>query len=109
MVYVGIVRILRHLKEDLAWATDIQLWIISNICYVKCIATKELKNKAVLSLFYMSTQASCIHIRHTYQAKHSCLCYIYHYVCLILMLFNTYYIIRIEAIYECIIVVVHPT
>ena len=25
------VRILRHLREELAWATDKQLWVISNL------------------------------------------------------------------------------
>ena len=30
MVYVGI-RVLRHLKEELAWAIDRQFWVISNI------------------------------------------------------------------------------
>ena len=42
------VRILSHLKEELAWAIDKQLWVISTVMLFK--NTKELKNKAVLIL-----------------------------------------------------------
>ena len=42
---MGVVCISMHLKEKLAWATDKQLRVINN-SYI----TKELKNKAVLSL-----------------------------------------------------------
>ena len=38
----------RHLKEELAWATDKRLWVISNIMF-GCI-TKKLKNKVISSL-----------------------------------------------------------
>ena len=31
VVYVGVVHVLRHLKEELALATDEQQWVISNI------------------------------------------------------------------------------
>ena len=31
MVYMGVVCVLRLLKEELAWDTDKQLWIISNV------------------------------------------------------------------------------
>ena len=45
------VYILRCLKEELAWAIDIQLWVISNIMlFIKSYANKKLKNKAVSSL-----------------------------------------------------------
>ena len=37
VVYVGIVCILRHLKEELAWATDIWLWVIRNIVLFKTV------------------------------------------------------------------------
>ena len=43
MTCMGVIRILIHLKEELAWTTDKQLRVISNI-------TKELKNKAILNL-----------------------------------------------------------
>ena len=51
MAYVGI-HVSRHLKEELAWAIDKWLWIISNIMLFKTViyTTKELKNKAVLNL-----------------------------------------------------------
>ena len=42
-----IVHVLRHLKEELAWATNKRLRVISNI---KQLTTEELKNKAVLRL-----------------------------------------------------------
>ena len=35
------VRILNHLKEELAWAVDKRLWVISNLKNSK--STKELK------------------------------------------------------------------
>ena len=45
------IRVSSHLKEDLAWATDQQLWVISTIMLFKnSYSTKELKNKAVLNL-----------------------------------------------------------
>ena len=39
----------RRLKEELAWATDKRLQVISNIIFSH--TTKTLKNKVVLSLF----------------------------------------------------------
>ena len=43
--------ILSHLKEELTWAIDKWLWIISTIMLFKnSNSTKELKNKAVLNL-----------------------------------------------------------
>ena len=43
---VGAICVSRHLKEELAWATDKLLQVISNKCnYI----TKELKNNVVLS------------------------------------------------------------
>ena len=47
MTYVN-VRILRHLEEELAWAIDKWLQVISNT-YVS-YTTKNLKNIAVLNL-----------------------------------------------------------
>ena len=44
VVCVGVVRVSSLLKEELAWVTDKQLRINSSY------TTKELKNKAVLSL-----------------------------------------------------------
>ena len=45
------VRVLSHLKEELAWAIDKPLRIISTIILFKnSKSTKELKNKAVLNL-----------------------------------------------------------
>ena len=38
------IHVLRHLKEELAWAKDKQLWVISNY------TTEEQTNKATLSL-----------------------------------------------------------
>ena len=29
VVYIGVIHILRHLKEELAWTTDKWLWVIS--------------------------------------------------------------------------------
>ena len=43
------VRIPRHLEEELAWAIDKWLWVISHIMLFSYI-TKELKNKVILSL-----------------------------------------------------------
>ena len=41
----------RHLKEELTWAIDKRLWVISTIMLFKnSKSTKELKNKAVLNL-----------------------------------------------------------
>ena len=38
------VRVLSHLKEELAWTIDKRLWVISAIRYLKnCNSTKELK------------------------------------------------------------------
>ena len=37
------VRVSSHLKEELAWATDKQLWVISTIMVFK--STKELRIK----------------------------------------------------------------
>ena len=44
--------VLRKLTEELAWATDKQLQVISNIMLFKTVTytTKKLKNKAVLGL-----------------------------------------------------------
>ena len=41
------VRVLRCLKEELSWAADKRLWIISNIMLFKTVIllTKKLKNK----------------------------------------------------------------
>ena len=54
MAYVN-VRVSKSLKEELAWATDKRLQVISNIMLVKTViqlcTTKKLKNKVVLSLF----------------------------------------------------------
>ena len=59
VIKVGVVdvdvRISSHLKEELTWAIDKRLWVISTIiCYLKnSKSTKELnklKNKAVLNL-----------------------------------------------------------
>ena len=45
------VHVLSHLKEELAWAVDKRLWVISTIVLFKnSKSTKELKNKAVLNL-----------------------------------------------------------
>ena len=49
MVYVG-VHMFMCLKEELAWATGKQHWVISIINNISNIyATKELKNKVVLA------------------------------------------------------------
>ena len=37
MIYEDIVCVLRNLKEGLAWATDKQLWDISNIMLFKTV------------------------------------------------------------------------
>ena len=37
MVYVGVVCVLRLLKEDLAWGTDKRLWIISKVMLLKTV------------------------------------------------------------------------
>ena len=54
VVYVGIihVHVSRHLQEELAWATDRWLWVISNITLFKTVSytTEELKTKGILSL-----------------------------------------------------------
>ena len=54
------VRISSHLKEELVWTVDKQLWIINTITYLKNSKStkelKELKNKAVLNL-----EQCCIH------------------------------------------------
>ena len=45
-------QVLKYLKEELAWATVIQIQVIYNAMLFKTISytTKELKNKAFLSL-----------------------------------------------------------
>ena len=44
----------KYLKEELAWAIDKRLWVISNRSLFKIvITTKELKNKAILTLNYV--------------------------------------------------------
>ena len=40
----------RHLKEELAWAIDKGLQVISIKYYLNSYITKKLKNKAVLNL-----------------------------------------------------------
>ena len=40
----------RNLKEELAWATDKQLQVISNIMLFNSYTTKKLKNIAILCL-----------------------------------------------------------
>ena len=50
MACVG-VYVLRRFKEELAWATDIWLQIISNVMLFKAVIPLKLKNKVVLSLF----------------------------------------------------------
>ena len=48
---MNIVLVLRPLKEELAWATNTQLQVISNKMFFKIIIiTEKLKNKAILSL-----------------------------------------------------------
>ena len=51
MSCVGI-HVSRRLKEELAWATDKRLQVISNIMLFKTVISlcKKLKNKAVLSV-----------------------------------------------------------
>ena len=44
------IRTSSHLKEELAWAVDKRLRVISTIMNSK--TTKELKNKAVLNFIY---------------------------------------------------------
>ena len=45
------VRVSRHLKEELAWATNKWLWVISNkMLFKTVIPLMKLKNKAVLIL-----------------------------------------------------------
>ena len=46
---MGIVCVSRHLKEELAWAIDKQLWVIMLFKTVS-YTTKEVKNEALLSL-----------------------------------------------------------
>ena len=50
MAYVT-VHVLRHLKEELAWVIDKQVWFISNTMSVIYTA-KNLKNKAIESILY---------------------------------------------------------
>ena len=52
------IRVSSHLKEELAWAVDKQLQVISSIMFFvkNSKSTKELKNKAVLNL-----EQCCIH------------------------------------------------
>ena len=42
MAYVSI-DVLIHLKQELAWATDKQLWIISNVMLFKTVPLKIIK------------------------------------------------------------------
>ena len=53
VVYMGIICILKHLKEELVWAIDKPLRSISNITLFKTLytvfTTKELWNKAILN------------------------------------------------------------
>ena len=49
VVYMSVIHIVRHFKEELAWPADKQLWIISNLILFKQYITKELKNNANLS------------------------------------------------------------
>ena len=51
MAYIN-VHVSRRLKEELAWATDKHLWVISNQMLFKRVirTTKKLKNKAILKL-----------------------------------------------------------
>ena len=45
------VHISSHLKEELAWAADKRLWVISTIMlFIILRSLKKLKNKAVLKL-----------------------------------------------------------
>ena len=37
VVCVGVVRVQRHLKAELAWATIKQIWVISNIVLLKTV------------------------------------------------------------------------
>ena len=55
------IHVLRRLKEELAWATDKQLQIFSNIMLFKTVSytTKKLKNKAFLSLNNIVCVAMC--------------------------------------------------
>ena len=47
VVYMIVIHIVRHFKEELAWPADKQLWIISNLILFKQYITKELKNNAI--------------------------------------------------------------
>ena len=49
MAYVN-VRILRRLKEELAWAIDKQPWLIIKTMLFKAVIPLNLKNKAILNL-----------------------------------------------------------
>ena len=49
------VYILSHLKEELAWAVDKQLCIISTIMFLNSNSTKELKGIEEYSLFKFKT------------------------------------------------------
>ena len=46
------IHVWRHLNEELTWATDKRLWVISNIMLFETViaTSKKLKNKAFLSL-----------------------------------------------------------
>ena len=61
VVYVGVVCISRLLKEELAWAVDKWLWVISNILLFKiCGCTsKELNSQAILSFNNIVCFAMC--------------------------------------------------
>ena len=53
MSCVGVVCVSGHLKEQLAWARDKQIWAINNAMLFKTViahSTKELKNKTILNL-----------------------------------------------------------
>ena len=52
------VRVSSHLKEELAWAVDKRLWIISAIMFFKSSkSTKELKGTEVI----LNLKQNCIH------------------------------------------------
>ena len=50
--YVGFSHIGSHLKEELAWAIEKWLWVISNTMLFKTVSytTKNLRNKVILNL-----------------------------------------------------------
>ena len=44
------VRVLSHLKEELAWATDKQLQVISTLMLFRALRSYKEKNEAILNL-----------------------------------------------------------